>query len=127
MSFNIKTKEEIEQAERDFQDCLQKWSLNQDDKKSWDKMFFLVLDACTNIAKSKARNKHIPDLEGKSLDSAAYVMEQIKKGARPSKLSSYCYLRVVKYLLDVKTQFYERNVVLTDDFVNVTEEQEESY
>ena len=117
---NPKTAEKIAKAESDFQEALQTWESNKDNvigKSAWDKMFYLVLDCCTNIFKSKAYNIHINDLDGKALDSTIYIMSFIKdRGARPEKLSSYCYMRCIKFLYDSNTQFYEKNFILNTDY-----------
>ena len=107
----------IAKAESDFQEALQAWISNNSDRNAWNTMYLLVYDCCINICKSKARNKHIDDLEGKALDATNYIMSFIRdRGARPEKLSSYCYMRCVKYLIDPAVQFYERNVVLETDY-----------
>lgn len=108
------SREELRLREQRFQDALSGW-LSNNNAESWNTMWICVLDCCTNICKSKAKNKYIPELDQKALDATIYIMDFIRRGARPEKLSSYCYLRCVKYLLDPKTQFWERNIVLADD------------
>ena len=90
-----------EQNEAFFQEAYNDWNINKD-KASYDKMWLSVQFACGNIAKSiyTKRNIIIPDedLEEIILDSTIYVMKFINKGVHPDKLSSYCYLRVRRFI-----------------------------
>lgn len=105
--------------ETEFQKAYSSWVSSDDPRLSkiyWDKMWFCVLLACTNIAKRilTQRNKIIEDerLEEISLDAAAYCMRFIKeKNVHPDKLSSYCYLRVMKFMQEPKNIWYEQNVM----------------
>lgn len=89
---------------------------------AWDKMFMLVINCCHNLAAKKLTGVTLdPDeFENRYMDAAMYVMEDIKKGRRPQKLSSYCYLRVYKYLYDAKNQAYDRTLKV--DFSDKTTE-----
>lgn len=77
------------------------------DEKDTDGMWFSVFAACSNICKSiyRRRNVIIPDdeLYEKITDSTAYCMKFIlNRGVRPEKLSSYCYLRCLRFINDKK-------------------------
>ena len=102
-----------EQNEASFQEAYDCWNKNKD-KASYDKMWFSVQFACGNIAKSiyTKRNVIIPDedLEEVILDSTMYVMKFINKGVRPDKLSSYCYLRVRRFIDEPKKVWYNQNM-----------------
>ena len=102
-----------EQNEANFQEAYDCWNKNKD-KASYDKMWFSIQFACGNIAKSiyTKRNIIVPDedLEEIILDSTMYVMKFINKGVRPDKLSSYCYLRVIKFIDEPKKVWYNQNM-----------------
>ena len=116
MSHDISNKYTMtsEQNEANFQEAYNDWSANKD-KASYDKMWFSVQFACGNIAKSiyTKRNIIIPDedLEEIILDSTMYVMKFINKGVRPDKLSSYCYLRVRRFIDEPKKVWYDKNIM----------------
>ena len=115
MSHDISNKYTMtsEQNEARFQEAYNDWSTNKD-KASYDKMWFSVQFACGNIAKSiyTKRNVIVPDedLEEIILDSTMYVMKFINKGVRPDKLSSYCYLRVRRFIDEPKKVWYDQNM-----------------
>ena len=105
-----------EQNEEEFQSAWENYwhqkTSERELKAEWDKMFFSVLFACENICKSicTRRNIIIQDLDEVAMDSTIYVMKFIKKGVRPKKLSSYCYLRC-RYILDApKKVWYEQHI-----------------
>ena len=98
-----------------FQDAFISWNNCSDDiskKMYWDKMFYSVLFACQNITKGilAKRNVKREDSEDKALDAACYCMKFIAKGVHPDKLSSYCYLRCVKFLQLKDDIFWDKNV-----------------
>lgn len=103
-----------EQNEAIFQEAYNDWNINKD-KASYDKMWFSVQFACENIAKSiyTKRNIIIPDedLEEIILDSTMYVMKFINKGVRPDKLSSYCYLRVRRFIDEPRKIWEDQHIV----------------
>ena len=102
-----------EQNEAIFQEAYNDWTTNKD-KASYDKMWFSVQFACGNIAKAiyTKRNIIIPDedLEEIILDSTMYVMKFINKGVRPNKLSSYCYLRVRRFIDEPKKIWEDQHI-----------------
>ena len=103
-----------EQNEARFQDAYNCWNKNKD-KASYDKMWFSIQFACENIAKSiyTKRNIIVPDedLEEIILDSTMYVMKFINNGVHPNKLSSYCYLRVLRTIQAPKKVWEDQNIV----------------
>lgn len=103
-----------EQNEARFQEAYNDWTTNKD-KASYEKMWFSIQYACGNIAKSiyTKRNVIIPDedLEEIILDSTMYVMKFINKGIHPDKLSSYCYLRVRRFIDEPKKVWEDQNIV----------------
>lgn len=103
-----------EQNEARFQDAYNCWNKNKD-KASYDKMWFSIQFACENIAKSiyTKRNIIVPDedLEEIILDSTMYVMKFINNGVHPNKLSSYCYLRVLRTIQAPKKVWEDKNIV----------------
>ena len=103
-----------EQNEARFQTAYDEWITNKD-KASYDKMWFSIQFACGNIAKSiyTKRNVIVPDedLEEIILDSTMYVMKFINKGIHPDKLSSYCYLRVLRTIQSPKKVWEDQNIV----------------
>ena len=116
MSHDISNKYTMtsEQNEARFQDAYDCWNKNKD-KASYDKMWFSVQFACGNIAKSiyTKRNIIVPDedLEEIILDSTMYVMKFINNGVHPNKLSSYCYLRVLRTIQAPKKVWEDKNIV----------------
>lgn len=116
MSHDISNKYTMtsEQNEARFQEAYNDWSTNKD-KASYDKMWFSIQFACGNIAKSiyTKRNIIVPDedLEEIILDSTMYVMKFINKGVRPDKLSSYCYLRVLRFINEPKKVWEDQHIV----------------
>lgn len=103
-----------EQNEARFQEAYDCWNKNKD-KASYDIIWFSVQFACGNIAKSiyTKRNVIISDeeLEEIILDSTMYVMKFINKGVHPYKLSSYCYLRVLRTIQAPKKIWEDQNIV----------------
>ena len=116
MSHDISNKYTMtsEQNEARFQDAYNCWNKNKD-KASYDKMWFSIQFACENIAKSiyTKRNIIVPDedLEEIILDSTMYVMKFINNGVHPNKLSSYCYLRVLRTIQAPKKVWEDKNIV----------------
>lgn len=115
MSHDLSNKYKMtsEQNEARFQEAYDCWNKNKD-KASYDKMWFSIQFACGNIAKSiyTKRNIIVPDedLEEIILDSTIYVMKFINKGVHPDKLSSYCYLRVLRFIDEPKKVWYDQNM-----------------
>lgn len=78
-------------------------------KHYWDIMFKAVYFACCNIGKTKCYGIRVQDLEGKCLDAACKIMEDVGEGRRPKKLSSYAYLYVVGQIWNKKHIEWERS------------------
>ena len=97
----------IQADKNEIEDSFQKAYDNND----WNTMWMCVHQACLNIAKSMYKKRGViiddDELLEKVIDASAYVMKFVKKGVRPDKLSSYCYLRVLRYVNDKKE--IERN------------------
>ena len=109
-----------EQNETRFQTAYDDWNRAKENrdpkgaKDAYDTIWFSIQFACGNIAKSiyTKRNITVPneDLEEIILDSTMYVMKFINKGIRPDKLSSYCYLRVRRFIDEPKKVWYDQNM-----------------
>ena len=52
------------------------------------------------------------EFENRYMNAVMLIMNDIKKGVRPRKLSSYCYLRVFKFLYDPINQFYDSQTTM---------------
>lgn len=114
LSSNINIKEN----EKKFQESFDSYWNSTDPvirKKSWEAMWWCVFYTCSNIAKSiyKRRGVTVSDerLEEVIVDGTAYCLKFIGKGVRPSKLSSYCFLRVRRFIDDPKTVWYDMHIV----------------
>lgn len=73
-------------------------------------MWRLVQSCCSNIAKSKLKGVVCPDFDGKVTDATIVVMKKIKLGAKPEKLSSFCYFPVIGIIYNKKLQNEERTL-----------------
>lgn len=109
----INLQKDAKENEASFQSNYDLWQQTQN-KHNWDEMWMSVYITCLNICKKiyKSRKVIIEDEElvAKATDSAAYVMKFINKGVRPEKLSSYCYLRCLRFIQNPKDMWYEMNV-----------------
>lgn len=109
----INLQKDAKENEASFQSNYDLW-LQAKSKKYWDEMWMAVYITCLNICKKIYTSRKViiedEDLVAKAVDSAAYVMEFITRGVRPSKLSSYCYLRCLKFIQAPKDVWYEKNV-----------------
>lgn len=109
----INLQKDAKENEASFQSNYDLWQKTQN-KRNWDEMWMSVYITCLNICKKiyKSRKVIIEDEElvAKATDSAAYVMKFINKGVRPEKLSSYCYLRCLRFIQNPKDMWYEMNV-----------------
>lgn len=103
-----------EQVEKDFQVAFS--------NKDVEKMWYCVWKVCHNLAKSIYMSRQVTVTDEKLLDvttdATCYCMEFIlgknkkhPEGVHPKKLSSYCYLRVLKFIQDPKEVWYESNVM----------------
>lgn len=110
-----------EQNEARFQTAYDEWNKAKENhdpdgaKDAYETIWFSIQFACGNIAKSiyTKRNVIVPDedLEEIILDSTMYVMKFINKGIHPDKLSSYCYLRVLRTIQAPKKVWEDQNIV----------------
>lgn len=119
-SHNLINKNDIDinQNELDFQTAFDKYwhteTTPQGQKRQWDIMWMCVYYACLNLCKKIYKNRNII-VENEKLydnvnDSTAYIMTFIKKGVRPQKLSSYCYLRCIRYIDNPRTVWYDTHI-----------------
>lgn len=123
MSHDISNKYTMtsEQNEARFQEAYDSWSLAKENndqkgiKDAYDIIWFSIQFACGNIAKSIYTKRNViisdEDLEEIILDSTMYVMKFINKGVRPDKLSSYCYLRVRRFVDEPKKVWYDQHIM----------------
>lgn len=100
-------KQAVEENERNFQEALSLW-VETSDKKDWDRMFFCVHKACLYMAKNKCYNIVVRDLDDKVMDATLDVMNKIKEGIKPDKLSSFCYLYTIGKLWSKKEIRWDR-------------------
>lgn len=97
------------ECEEQFQIELKKYRETASDT-SWNLMWYMVNDCCSNIAKSKIKGVVCPDFEGKVTDATIKCMEKIMEGENPVKLSSFCYYPVIGVIWDRKLQKEERTI-----------------
>ena len=104
----------IQEREEEFQTALKEWTETRS-KNSWDVMFFHILDCCTNILKKKAVGIRLKELDETALEAALYCMHLIRdNGARPEKLSSWCYLPVKRYLYSERKKLADKMIMFSD-------------
>ena len=120
-----------EQNEARFQEAYDCWSLAKENndqkgiKDAYDIIWFSIQFACENIAKSIYAKRNViisdEDLEEIILDSTMYVMKFINKGVRPDKLSSYCYLRVRRFVDEPKKVWEDQHIfpMLQDNYKDI--------
>ena len=99
----------LKECEEQFQKELTTYRFNGS-KRSWELMWHLVYDCCSNIAKSKLKGIKCPNFEGKVTDATIKCMQKIKDGEDPGKLSSFCYFPVIGVIWDRKLQKEERTI-----------------
>ena len=128
-----------EQNEARFQTAYNEWNKAKENhdpdgaKDAYETIWFSIQFACGNIAKSiyTKRNVIVPDedLEEIILDSTMYVMKFINKGIHPDKLSSYCYLRVLRTIQAPKKVWEDQNIfqMPRDNYRDVDMEIEDDY
>ena len=91
-----------------------------------DECFLMVYEACKNIAKTMCKGVRNTHLDEDALDATMYCIDCMDRlGHRPEKLSSYCYLRVKKFIYSPK-RIREDREVSWEDYQNdkhITEEQ----
>lgn len=110
-------KEIVKKKEEEFQEALREYRVSGS-KEARDSIFFLVFDACMNIAKSKANGIVINDLEEKALNATCKIFSKILEGENPRRLSSFCYLYVIGALYNKKTIRWERFQSFEEAFDN---------
>lgn len=90
-----------------FQSALKDW-IQSNSKPSWDIMFLRVYECCKAIALTKAPGK--PFLEDRAMDATITIMDRIRRGARPSLLSSYCYWPLIGAIQGEKAKREDREL-----------------
>lgn len=110
-----------EQNEARFQEAYDDWARSKENKdvdmikNSYDTIWLSVQFACENIAKAIYTKRNVivsnDELSGIVIDSTIYVMKFINKGVRPNKLSSYCYLRVRRFIDEPKKVWADKNII----------------
>lgn len=110
-----------EQNEARFQEAYDDWARSKENKdvdmikNSYDAIWLSVQFACENIAKAIYTKRNVivsnDELSGIVIDSTIYVMKFINKGVRPNKLSSYCYLRVRRFIDEPKKVWADKNII----------------
>lgn len=124
----IKTKEQLAQTELSFQEHLKGYRATGC-KKDWDEMWFLVYDCCKNMALGMLKfHAETPDevLFGRINEATCKIMQNIKDGVNPKKLSSYCYLPTLGYIQGSKAQREDKIRLSTLCFTDIMEENQES-
>lgn len=103
------------------------------DNNDWDTIWLCTFRCCNNIIKSiyKKRQVIIPndELLEKVTDATAYCIRFFKKGIKPEKLSSYNYLRCLRFIQNPKDVWYEKNITQMpeDNYKNIDMEIEGEY
>lgn len=106
-------KTDIKNREIEFQECQSKYRASGD-KPSWNRMWTLIYDTCSNIAKSKLKGVVVNEFDGKCMDATCIVMEKIRNGTDVGKMSSFCYFPVIGTFFNRKEQAYDRCVSLEE-------------
>ena len=86
------------------------------DEHDVETMWFCVFRCCHNIFKSYFKKRGVIIENEKLLeyttDGCLYVMKFVlTKGVRPSKLSSYCFLRCIREITNPRNKWYDMHVV----------------
>lgn len=113
-NYLINMQKDAKENEEQFQKSYNEWK-KTNSECAWKSMYLSVYIACLNICKKIYTTRKIiiedEELVSKAVDSANYTMRFIKeKNVHPEKLSSYCYLRCLKYIQMPKEVWYEKNV-----------------
>lgn len=93
--------------EQMFQDAMREW-VDTSSKQSWDSMFTRVYEFCKAMALTKAPGK--PFLEDRAMDATITIMDRIRRGARPNRLSSYCYWPLIGAIQGDKAKREDREL-----------------
>ena len=114
-------------VDKDENEALFQDALNSGD---YDTMWKCVFVACQNICKSILANRGYiaqeDELYDLAMDSTIMVMRNIsERGAKPNKLSSYCYLRCLCYCNGYKQDKLSRKLKDILSNINIREYIEE--
>ena len=93
-----------------------KWSnIVKDYPNTRNECFLMLYEACKNIAKALCKGIRNTHLEEDALDATMYCIYCMDKlEHKPEKLSSYCYLRVKKFLYSPSRIREDREVSLNE-------------
>lgn len=105
----------VKEKEKKFQDALSSYRKSVENgnmyqaKLDWDKMWFCVLEACTNMCKKRAGTLKVSvlDLDEKSVDATINVMRSIQRGTNPKKISSFVYLFCIGAMHNKKSRQWD--------------------
>lgn len=95
-----------------------------------DQVFFCVREACYAVAKRLLGGVRTRDFSGKVLDATCKVMARLDRNGEkdtPKKLSTFCYVYVLKALYDPKIVNEEKLGSLTDLYLDVEKRENEFY
>ena len=88
------------------------WLVNEN-KSSWDTMWFEVNNCLLSQAKKKAKGIVIPDLEGRIMDATIKAMDKIQRDKPDIKnLTKYLYFFMIDGLYNRKLQRIDKEISL---------------
>ena len=119
----MQEKRSLKDRENEFQAAIHHW-LEYKDESSWHTMFIRVEDCVHNIAAKKLTNitTDPEDFHEKVLETTCMLMDRIRRGAVPEKLSSWCYLATIGVLYSKKAQWHDKSIVRFSDLSETQEE-----
>ena len=86
------------------------WLVNEN-KHSWDTMWFEVNNCLMSQAKLKAKGIRIPDLEGRIMDATIKAMDKIQKDKPDIKnLTNWLYFFMIDGIYNRKLQKIDREI-----------------
>lgn len=104
----------VEKLENDFQDAYKNWRSTKD-KKEWDKLFFLVQNACRSKLSVKLKNIYREDFDEIVLDSTLKVMNALKnRSGEIDRIFNYVGLFVHFTLYNQERKFQDNLIKETD-------------
>ena len=93
-----------------FYEAYSHW-LENEDKPSWDTMWFEINNCIMSQAKIKAKGIRIPELEGRMMDATIKAMDKIKT-QKPDirNLTNWLYFFVIDGLYNRKLQRIDKEI-----------------
>lgn len=109
------TKQEQKRIEAEFYQVQKHWHENND-KKSWDRMFEIMLNAITVSIKKKLMNVKRTDIDELALDATCQVMARFQKNPNYNvdRLLCASHYASLGILYNEKQKFYDRQASLED-------------